>query len=46
MVQNMFYVLFFDQAQGDDDEVYVKKSYEERDYHGEIKMFYETSRAT
>ena len=42
MAQNMFYFLFFDQVQGDNGELFVKKSSvdpfnEERDYHGEIK---------
>ena len=44
MVQNMFYFIFFDQVQGDNGEVFVKKSSvdsfnEERDYHGEIKSY-------
>ena len=44
MVQNMFYFLFFDQVQGDNGEVFVKKSSvdpfnEERDYNGEIKSY-------
>ena len=44
MAQNMFYFLFFDQVQGDNGEVFVKKSSvdpfnEERDYHGEIKSY-------
>ena len=46
MVENMFFLLlfFFDQVQGDNGEVFVKKSSvnpfnEERDYHGEIKSY-------
>ena len=44
MVQNMFYFLFFDQVQGDNGELFVKKFSvdpfnEERDYHGEIKSY-------
>ena len=47
MVQNSF----FDQIQGGNEEVLVKKSsvdhfHEERNYHEEIKMFYEISGAT
>ena len=45
MVQNMLYFIFFDQVQGDNGDVFVKKSSvdsfnEERDYHGEIKSYW------
>ena len=39
MAQNMFYFLFFDQVQGDNGEVFVKKL-KKRDYHGEIKSYW------